>query len=76
MRAFAYRNMNCNLIIIFILIFFLQISFFQIEFISLHASDNTTTSVIEDSIVGDKLEQVQNRSNVSGNNFSKSGIIE
>ena len=44
----------------------LQTSFAQINQISIDQVDNTTTVTTEDSIVGDKLEQVQNQSNGVG----------
>ncbi|MGI9009628.1 MAG: hypothetical protein ACR2F1_00370 [Nitrososphaeraceae archaeon] len=44
----------------------LQTSFAQINHTSIDQVDNTTTVTTEDSIVGDKLEQVQNQSNGAG----------
>ena len=44
----------------------LQTSFAQINNTSIDQVDNTTTVTTEDSIVGDKLEQVQNQSNGAG----------
>lgn len=44
----------------------LQTSFAQINQTSIDQVDNTTTVTTEDSIVGDKLEQVQNQSNGAG----------
>jgi hypothetical protein len=44
----------------------LQTSFAQINHTSIDKVDNTTTVTTEDSIVGDKLEQVQNQSNSVG----------
>ena len=44
----------------------LQTSFAQINNTSIDQVDNTTTVTTEDSIVGDKLEQVQNQSNGVG----------
>ncbi|HEX7141877.1 MAG TPA: hypothetical protein VF222_05305 [Nitrososphaeraceae archaeon] len=44
----------------------LQTSFAQINQTSIDQVDNTTTVTTEDSIVGDKLEQVQNQSNGVG----------
>ena len=60
------------------LVFILQSSFAQINTTtstttSLDKLDNTTTGggiVIEDSIVGEKLEQVQNQSNATGNRLT------
>ena len=49
-----------------ILIFTLQSSFAQINTTSIDRLDNTTAIITEDSIVGEKLEQVQNQSNVTG----------
>ena len=56
-------------LILLILIFTLQSSFAEINTttISIDRSDNTTAVITEDSIVGEKLEQVQNQSNVTGN---------
>lgn len=50
------------------MIFTLQLSFAQINTTnSIDKLDNTNATVItEDSIVGEKLEQVQNRSNTTG----------
>lgn len=57
-----------SLLISLFLILPLQISFAQINNTSNHKLDNTTTVTIEDSIVGEKLEQVQNQnqSNTAG----------
>jgi hypothetical protein len=63
------------------LVFILQSSFAQINTTtstttSLDKLDNTTTGggiVIEDSIVGEKLEQVQNQSNATGNTIEDQG---
>ncbi|HEY6658860.1 MAG TPA: hypothetical protein VIZ62_10070 [Nitrososphaeraceae archaeon] len=58
-----------SILISLFLILPLQISFAQINNTSNHKLDNTTTVVtIEDSIVGEKLEQVQNQnqSNTAG----------
>ena len=44
----------------------LQTSFAQINQTSIDQVENTTTVTTEDSIVGDKLEQVQNQSNDAG----------
>ena len=51
------------------MIFTLHSSFAEINTttISIDRSDNTTAVITEDSIVGEKLEQVQNQSNVTGN---------
>ena len=62
-----------TIIIILLLIFALQSSFAQINITSIDKLDNTTTAVItEDSIVGEKLEQVQNQSNATGNMMENS----
>ena len=51
-----------------ILIFTLQLSFAQINTTtSIDKLDNSTAVITEDSIVGEKLEQVQNQSNITGN---------
>jgi hypothetical protein len=50
-----------------VLIFTLQSSFTQINITSIERLDNTTAVITEDSIVGEKLEQVQNQSNATGN---------
>ena len=50
-----------------ILILPLQSSFSQIEPISMDKLNNMSSVITEDSIVGEKLEQVQNRSNATGN---------
>ena len=50
-----------------ILILPLQSSFSQIEPISMNKLNNMSSVITEDSIVGDNLEQVQNRSNATGN---------
>ena len=51
-----------------ILIFTLQLSFAQINTTtSIDKSGNSTAVIMEDSIVGEKLEQVQNQSNITGN---------
>jgi hypothetical protein len=57
-----------SILISLFLILPLQISFAQINNFSNHKLDNTTTVTIEDSIVGEKLEQVQNQnqSNTAG----------
>ena len=55
-----------SILISLFLILPLQISFAQINNTSHHKLDNTTTVTTEDSIVGDKLEQVQNQSNSVG----------
>lgn len=55
-----------SILISLFLILPLQISFAQINNTSNHKLDNTTTVTIEDSIVGEKLEQVQNQSNNTG----------
>ena len=50
-----------------VLIFTLQSSFSQINITFVERLDNTTAVITEDSIVGEKLEQVQNQSNATGN---------
>ena len=50
-----------------ILILPLQNSFSQIEPISRDTLNNMSSIITEDSIVGENLEQVQNRSNATGN---------
>lgn len=50
-----------------ILILPLQSSFLQIEPISMDKLNNMSSVITEDSIVGENLEQVQNRSNATGN---------
>ena len=63
------------------LVFILQSSFAQINTTTstttpLDKFENTTTGggiVIEDSIVGEKLEQVQNQSNATGNTIEDQG---
>jgi hypothetical protein len=57
-----------SILISLFLILPLKISFAQIYNTSNHKLDNTTTVTIEDSIVGEKLEQVhnQNQSNTAG----------
>jgi hypothetical protein len=57
-----------SILISLFLILPLQISFAQINNTSNPKLDNTTTVTIEDSIVGEKLEQVQNQnqSNTAG----------
>ena len=50
-----------------ILILPLQSSFSQIEPISMDKLNNMSSVITEDSIVGENLEQVQNRSNATGN---------
>ena len=61
------------ILILLFLIFTLQSSFAQINTTttSIDKLENTTPTVggiiIEDSIVGEKLEQVQNQSNATGN---------
>ena len=60
--------MGNNIILVpLILIFTLQSSFAQINTTSIDRLDNTTAIITEDSIVGEKLEQVQNQSNTTGN---------
>ena len=62
-----------TILISLLLIFTLQSSFAQINITSIDKLDNTTTAVItEDSIVGEKLEQVQNQSNATGNMMKNS----
>ena len=54
---------NKSVLISLFLILPLQTSFGQVNNNSNDKLDNTTTVTIEDSIVGKKLEQVQNQSN-------------
>jgi len=62
-----------TIIIQLLLIFTFQSSFAQINTTSIDKLDNTTTAVItEDSIVGEKLEQVQNQSNATRNMMENS----
>jgi hypothetical protein len=57
-----------------ILIFTLQLSFAQINTTtSIDKFGNSTAVITEDSIVGEKLEQVQNQSNITGNIVMNSG---
>lgn len=55
-----------SILISLFLILPLQTSFAQMNINSNDKLDNTTTVTIEDSIVGEKLEQVQNQSNNTG----------
>ena len=57
-----------SILISLFLILSLQTSFAEINMTSNDKLDNTTTVTIEDSIVGEKLEQVQNQnqSNTAG----------
>lgn len=55
-----------SILISLFLILPLQTSFAQMNINSYDKLDNTTTVTIEDSIVGEKLEQVQNQSNNTG----------
>lgn len=65
--------MNKIILIILLLIFTLQSSFAQINTTtSIDKLDNTTAIITEDSIVGEKLEQVQNQSNTTGNMIENS----
>ena len=65
--------MNKIILIILLLIFTLQSSFAQINTTtSIDKLDNTTAIITEDSIVGEKLEQVQNQSNITGNMIENS----
>jgi len=57
---------NKSVLISLFLILPLQTSFGQINNTSNDKLDNTTTVTIEDSIVGKKLEQVQNQYNNAG----------
>ena len=50
-----------------ILILPLQNSFSQLEPISMDKLNNMSSVITEDSIVGENLEHVQNRSNATGN---------
>jgi hypothetical protein len=57
-----------------ILIFTLQLSFAQINITtSIDRLDNSTAVITDDSIVGEKLEQVQNQSNMTGDIVINSG---
>ena len=58
---------NKSVLISLFLILPLQTSFGQVNNNSNDKLDNTTTVTIEDSIVGKKLDQVQNQSNNAGN---------
>jgi hypothetical protein len=60
------RDNKKSILISFFLIFSLQISFGEINMTSNDKLDNTTAITIEDSIVGEKLEQVHNQSNNAG----------
>lgn len=65
--------MNKIILITLLLIFTLQSSFAQINTTtSIDKLDNTTAIITEDSIVGEKLEQVQNQSNTIGNMIENS----
>lgn len=65
--------MNKIILITLLLIFTLQSSFAQINTTtSIDKLDNTTAIITEDSIVGEKLEQVQNQSNTTGNMIENS----
>jgi hypothetical protein len=60
------RDNKKSILISFFLIFSLQTSFGEINMTSNDKLDNTTAITIEDSIVGEKLEQVHNQSNNAG----------
>ena len=60
-----------SILISLFLILSLQTSFAEINMISNDKLDNTTTATIEDSIVGEKLEQVHNQSNNAGKIIEK-----
>lgn len=64
---------NKSILILLLLIFPLQTSFAQINNTSIDKLDNNTTTIVttEDSIVGEKLEQVQNKSNDAGKIIDK-----
>jgi hypothetical protein len=70
--------MNDKAILILIplfLVFTLQSSFAQINTTTttfIDNLDNTSAIITEDSIVGEKLEQVQNQSNATGNTIEDS----
>ena len=65
--------MNKIILITLLLIFTLQSSFAQINTTtSIDKLDNTTAIITEDSIVGEKLEQVQNQSNTTGHMIENS----
>ncbi|HET7643624.1 MAG TPA: hypothetical protein VFK40_08960 [Nitrososphaeraceae archaeon] len=67
-----------NIVILFsiFLIFALQLSFAQINTTNSidKLNNNTAALITEDSIVGEKLEQVQNRSNTTGQSIENSQI--
>ncbi len=65
---------NKVILVSLFLIFILQSSFSQINTTNSTAKlDNNTVALItEDSIVGEKLEQVQNRSNITGQSIENS----
>lgn len=66
--------MNKIILITLLLIFTLQSSFAQINTTtSIDKLGNSTAVITEDSIVGEKLEQVQNQSNITGNIVMNSG---
>ena len=60
-----------SILISLFLILSLQTSFAEINMTSNDKLDNTTTATIEDSIVGEKLEQVHNQSNNAGKMIEK-----
>ena len=65
--------MNKIILITLLLIFTLQSSFALINTTtSIDKLDNTTAIITEDSIIGEKLEQVQNQSNTIGNMIENS----
>ena len=65
--------MNKLILITLLLIFNLQSSVAQINTTtSIDKLNNTTAIITEDSIVGEKLEQVQNQSNTTGNMIENS----
>ena len=60
-----------SILISLFLILSLQTSFAEINMTSNDKLDNTTTATIEDSIIGEKLEQVHNQSNNAGKIIEK-----
>lgn len=67
---------NIVILVSLFLIFALQSSFAQINITNSidKLNNNTAALITEDSIVGEKLEQVQNRSNTTGQSIENSQI--
>ncbi|HET8793512.1 MAG TPA: hypothetical protein VFM31_06945 [Nitrososphaeraceae archaeon] len=67
---------NIVILVSLFLIFALQSSFAQINTTNSidKLNNNTAALITEDSIVGEKLEQVQNRSNTTGQSIENSQI--